>query len=206
MSPLTALFLGISAVLLTCIAAAAGVTLYGMRIVDCKADQVFGLADQTVEGIPDIIESVTEGMPELFKSLPPVFADAMHDRRAPEYAGHLAVTADLRPTGRQGRWSPVVTITNQGEELVSLLCIRVAALDANGSPRGEWTEVVATPLAIDHHWRGPLMPQATRHVVLRDWRGIDSEQAAGLRAVYEISELRVWNGQAQGADAPAETD
>ena len=70
MSPLTALFLGISAVLLTSIAAAAAVGLYGLRIVDGKADRVFGLADQTVGGIPEIIESVTEGLPELVESLP----------------------------------------------------------------------------------------------------------------------------------------
>lgn len=205
MSPLTALFLGISAVLLTIIAAGAALGLYGLRIVDGKADLVFGLADQTVGGIPEIIQSVTEGLPELVESLPPVLADAVNDRRAPDYASHLEVTADLRPTGPGGRMSPVVTITNRGDELVTLLCVRVAALDAHGSPRREWTEVVATPLAIDRCWRGPLMPQSTRHVVLCDWRGLSPEQGVSLRTVYEISELRVWNGPAD-EDSLTQTD
>ena len=101
---------------------------------------------------------------------------------------------------------PVVSIANQGDKLVTLLCLRAAALDQDGTPRHEWTEVVATPLAIDNSWRGPLMPGATRHVVMCDWRGIRPEAGSGLRAVCEISELRVWSGQAETKLAQADSD
>ena len=206
MSPLTALFLGISAVLVTCIAAATGVALFGLSIVDHKADQVFGVADLTVEGIPKIIDSLTEGMPDLLKSLPPVIADAVHDVRAPEYAANLEIIADLRPAGHDGRLRPVLTITNQGDKLVTLLCVRAAALDESGTPWYEWTEVVATPLAFDNCWRGPLMPGSTRHVVMSGYRSIRREGASNLRTVCEISDVRVWNSPGTETVALADSD
>ncbi|MCP4250582.1 MAG: hypothetical protein GY778_26365 [bacterium] len=196
MSPFTAGALGFSAIVVSCIGAAAAVALYGLNIANHKVDQVLGLADHTVGGIPSIIESVTEGIPEILDSLPAVFSDAIHDRRAPDYVGNLDIEADLRVTGRDDRWSPVLTITNRGDEMVSLMCVRVAVLDESGAPRREWTEVVATPLAFDRHWRGPLMPQATRYVVLHDWHGIDAEHARTWQPVVEVSELRLWTGEA----------
>ncbi|MCH7813853.1 MAG: hypothetical protein IID40_07510 [Planctomycetes bacterium] len=196
MSPFTAGALGFTAIVVSCIGTAAAVALYGLNIVNNKVDQVLGLADHTVGGIPAIIESVTAGVPELLDSLPAVFSDALHDRRAPDYVHNLDIKAELRVTGRDGRWSPVLTITNNGDQMVSLMCVRVAVLDESGAPRREWTEVVATPLAFDHDWRGPLMPRATRYIVLHDWPGLDAEHARTWQPVVEVSELRLWTPQA----------
>jgi len=201
MSPLTALFLGLSLFGVSLVAMIAVVALYGLKIADDKSDRLLGLADNTVERVPEIIRSVTDQMPELIKSLPPVLSDAFNDRRAPEYTGQLVIQAELRPSGRRDSLAPVVTIENKGSEMVSLLSVRVAVLDESGTPRREYTEMAATPLAIDHDWRGPLMPGATRHLVLCDWDGLPQNAASRWKAVCEISELRLWNGPAAEAVA-----
>ena len=73
------------------------------------------------------------------------------------------------------------------------MAVRVAALNEDQTPIREWTEVVATPLAIDDDWRGPIMPGETRYIVLSSgWRGLSLEDAGKIRGVVEISEMRIW--------------
>jgi hypothetical protein len=135
----------------------------------------------------------------LIESLPPVFADLLHDRRAPEYVANIDVSASFvaEETERGRRMRPVLTITNRGNEVVSLLAIRVAALNAEGMPVAEWTQVAATPTAIDDDWRGVLMPNKTRHIVVSDYPRLTG-QVGDLTAAVEVSELRVWTPQQQG--------
>jgi hypothetical protein len=183
MSPVTAMFLGMFFVGGLVIASATTVVLYTMRIVDHKAAAVLHFADHTVEGLP-----------ELLKSLPPALADMLQDRRAPEYASKLAVDVKFINDESTGALRPVLTVKNNGSEVVSLLALRVAAIDANGTPQNDWTEVVATPLSIDNQWRGPLMPGATRHVVLSACRSLTGKSEM-LVAVAEIGDVRVWEAQ-----------
>jgi len=56
--------------------------------------------------------------------------------------------------------------------------------------------VVATPLAIDDDWRGPLMPGATRYVVLSGSRSL-AGKVGTVTAVTEIGEVRVWVGNGE---------
>ena len=184
MSPWTALFIGAFGVGAVGIAAGASVVLYGMRIAEKNVAQVLGLAEDAVEGLPELIES-----------LPPGLAELLNDRRAPEYASKLNVIVKFVPDARGQGWHPALIITNEGDEVVSLLGVRVAALDAHGAPLKEWTEVVATPLAIDDDWRGPLMPHNTRYVVLSRSGGVDPDLVAGITGAFEISEVRVWQPQ-----------
>lgn len=183
MSPMTAMFLGIFFVGGLTIASATTVVLYSMRIIDHKAASLLNFADHTVEGLP-----------ELLKSLPPALSDMLQDRRAPEYASKLAVDVKFINDETTGALRPVLTVKNTGDEVVSLLALRVAAIDANGTPRNDWTEVVATPLSIDNGWRGPLMPGATRHVVLSGCRSLTGKSET-LVAVAEIGDVRVWSGE-----------
>ncbi len=185
MSPLTALFLGIFFVGAVTIGSAATVVLYGMRIVDTKASALIRFAGNTVEGLPELVQS-----------LPPAIGDLLHDRRAPEYAGKINVEVKLSADESSGVVRPVLTVRNAGDEVVSLLAVRVAALDANGVPVNDWTEVVATPLAIDDDWRGPLMPGATRYVVLSGSRSL-AGKAGTVTAVAEIGDVRIWEGKAE---------
>ncbi|UCE60866.1 MAG: hypothetical protein JSU63_03770 [Phycisphaerales bacterium] len=181
MSPLTALFLGafgVGAIGITC---ATGVVLFSLSMVDGHASTILGFATDTVEGLP-----------ELLRALPPGVNDVLSQRRAPGYASQIDVKATLVENGRAGTVRPVLTVTNSGDEAVSILALRVAVLNEDGIPVGEWTEVVATPLAIDGPWRGPILPGSSRHVVLRGaWRGLTSGYDS-LTPEVEIADVFVW--------------
>lgn len=181
MSPMTAFFLGLFGVGAISVAAGAVIVLFGLRMADSHVGGLIRLVDSAVTNLPAIVEG-----------LPPALKEALHDRRAPEYAKNIETQVDMVA----GRWSdspvPTVIIRNQGDELVSLLTIRVAALDEKGRAIREWTTVAATPIGIADEWRGPLMPGATRHVVLDGgcFRGDDDRSAASM--VVEIADVRVW--------------
>ena len=182
MSPLTALFLGLFGVAAVGITAGSLIALYGMHIVDDKASSIIGFAKGTIQGLPDIIDS-----------LPAAVSDALSDRRAPEYASHLEIDVDFIEGNRANEVRPVLTIINHGDEVVSMLAVRVAALGADGVPLRDWTQVVATPIAIEDDWRGPLFPHSTRHVVLSRYCGRRMlPDKSTLTATTEVSELRLW--------------
>ncbi len=182
MSPLTALFLGIWIIGGLGIVVAGALGLYGMRILDTKANGVLDFAGDTIDGLPELIES-----------LPPALADILEDRRAPDYASNITVKVNFVTDEHRGNLIPALSITNDGDEVVSMLAVRVAALNSDNVPVREWTQVVATPVAVDHDWRGPLMPHATRHVVMHGWcGGARLTGSAGVTASAEISEIRLW--------------
>ncbi|MFQ5462644.1 MAG: hypothetical protein ACE5E5_08465 [Phycisphaerae bacterium] len=183
MSPWTALFLGMFGFGSVVLVAGTTVVLYGMRIAEKNITDVFGLTEQTIANLPEIIES-----------LPPSVQDLLNDRRAPEYRDKIDVQVRL-VTGSGGqRLFPALTITNNGDEVVSLLTVRVAALDAVGTAVQEWTELVATPIGIEDELRGPLMPHATRHVRLGRCRPPTNLSIEKLTGVGEISDVRIWLG------------
>ena len=186
MSPMTAFFIGIFGVGAVGIASGTAVVLYAMNIIDTKAARALGFAETA-------FHTTLSGLPDLLESLPPVISDLLNDRRAPEYAAKLDIDVRFVADERSGRIRPVMTITNNGDQVVSMLAVRVAALGAERLPIREWTEVVATPIAIDDDWRGPLMPGATRYVVLSSgWRGISIEKVAEITGSVEISDVRLW--------------
>ncbi len=193
MSPLTALVLGVAGVTAVAITSGSAVVIYGLDVVGGNAESIVRLAGDTVGNLPELIES-----------LPPAVGDILNDQRAPQYA--RAIEVDVSFVGNTGgdRYRPVLTVKNEGDRVVSLLAVRVAALSETGVPLGEWTEVVATPIALnDNDWRGPLMPGATRHVVVGAWRGIAPGRLPGIVSAVEISDVRVWCGD--NAGVPAET-
>ena len=181
MSPLTAMFIGLFGLGAVSITAGTLIVMNGMRIIDNKAVSVLSMVDKTVESLPELIEN-----------LQPTLSHVLSDRRAPEYAKNIEVKVDFAPT-RNGGFAPALTIINKGDEVISLLAVRVAALDERRVPVREWTEVVATPLAFEEDWRGPLLPHATRHVVLSGRVHTEAGQTpASYVAAYEISDVRVW--------------
>ena len=180
MSPLTAMFLGMFFVGGLVIASATAVVLYSMRIIDHKSASLLNFAGNTVEGLP-----------ELLKSLPPALADVLNDRRAPEYVGNLDVQVRFLSDSDRGV-QPVLTVKNNGNEVVSMLALRVAAIDNYGLPHNDCTQVVATPLALQgSDWPGPIMPGATRQVVLPGSRHL-AKKGESFVAVVEIGDVRVW--------------
>lgn len=187
MSPLTAFFLGIFGVGAVAIGSSASVVLYALRVVDSKADAILAIAGETVEGFPEFAQRI----PELLESLPQI-ADTLGGLRSPGYAPNIEVDVKFVHSKRSDGYRPVLTITNTGDEMVSMLTIRIAALTEDGVPVREWTEVVATPIALDCDMRGPLFAGETRHVVVSTWRTVSAEDISALTGDVEISELRLW--------------
>ena len=182
MSPVTAFFLGIFGVVGVAIVSATMLATYAMHIVDSKTDGVIGFAKTTIEGLPGLIDS-----------LPPALGELLNDHRDPEYAANIKIDVQMITDERTDTVRPVLSITNDGDEVVSMLAVRVAVLNNDGVPLGDWTQVVATPIAIEDEWRGPLFPHTTRHVVCSRYGGSRSVSAkVDVRPEAEISELRVW--------------
>ena len=183
MSPMTALFLGLFGVLAVGITSGAGVVLYGLRIANLNASSLLNLADSTIAGLPELIER-----------LPPALADLFDDRRAPDYAENLDVKVTFLADTHSDRIRPVLTVINNGSRVVTMLTIRVAALNEEDVPLQEWTELVATPIGLNDDLRGPIFPGSTRHIVLR--RGyLRTAVGSAFTGAIEISELRVGVGE-----------
>ncbi len=184
MSPLTAFFLGLFGVGAVGIAAGTSVVLYTLRVVDGELDTAVGLAGRIVGEVSEVLEDLPGG-----------FGDLASFKRSPTYVQQVEVSAQIVSVAGRDRVRPVLTVINKGNEVISGLAVRVTALDGRGVPMVDWTEVVATPIAVDDDaWRGPMMPGATRHVALSSYRGL-FEMVQGLTTHVEISDVWVWSGE-----------
>lgn len=178
--------LGLSAVLVTTIFSATGIALYGLRVVDKKTGNLI-----------ELVQEAARTIPELREALPPALADAIEDVRAPEYRDSLRVSAGLSAAAEPRGWrNATIEIENKGSRTISLMSMRIVGLDQDGAPTQERQVWAATPLQIDGDWRGPLLPQETRRLVVR---GFSDKNVS--RIVPEITEVRVWDGPIQNASA-----
>ncbi len=157
---------------------------------------LFGLhlADKHVSAVT---REILETLPEWQRAFPPVIADALNDRRAPEYRDSLEITtkfvADVRD---DERGLIVLEIQNKGPETVSLLGVRMVVEDDSQRHVSEHNTAAATPFVLADN-PGPLLPGATRAIVQRLW------DVAGVpKTRVEVTELRVWNRPEHGAEAP----
>ena len=192
---LSTLAWGLSTVVITVIMCGTVIGMYGMNIVDRKTDTLTGFVHETIRALPEMVDS-----------LPPVVADVLDDRRLPGYAETIDVSVKLVPAGRHHWVRPVIELHNRGGELVSLLSMRVVVFDEHGDPVDEFNEWGATPIAADDEWRGPLMPGAKRHIVSR-YLGLGQMfSPAELRAVVEITDVRVWKGATTEAETTPAAD
>ena len=179
---LSSVALGFSAMIITVAVCCTAVLLYTVHLAGEKSERLVMLAESAVKGLPD-----------LAKSLPPVLSDMLDDHRQPDYAGKLDISAKVSPyPGRHGVTRTSIEITNNGQEVVSLLSLRIILFDEKGQLVSESQEWAATPLATEGEWRGPIMPGSHRYFVAHGMPGGDSVE--GLHPQIEITELRVWNG------------
>jgi hypothetical protein len=176
MSFLASLVWGLCSVIMVTVICSSGIVFYSLHIIDS--------ASQT---LPEFVMNALDGLPTTLKSVPFV-ADVLNTERRVAYAGELdievRVTDDLR---YDNRMRAVATVVNNGDEVVSLLCVRVVVSDRAGNIVSENIEFVATPFPIDDDLPGPLWPGQTRRVATGSFASIDH-----LSAEYEISEIRVW--------------
>jgi hypothetical protein len=183
MSFLSVLVLSATAIIVTVILSASGIAVYGLGILDAKTDSLTGLISEAVRGLP-----------EIRKALPPALADAINDERRPEYRDQLDVSVRLVGADRDGYLRTVVEVTNRGDELVSLLGMRIVGLDGDGDPLFERNTLAATPLQIDDDWRGPLLPHETRRFSIWHYH---LRNGTPVEVAYEITDVRVWRGNAE---------
>lgn len=175
---------GLSAFMVTTIVCVTSIVLYGMHILDRRSG-----------GLLEFAQSSIGALPELAEALPPAIADVLSDRRDPGYAEQLDVSVHLAEVGgREGVLQPIVEVRNRGDQLVTLLSMRVVILDEDGRPVVERNEWAATPFAAEDCWRGPLMPGATRHLTAGYYRLRDAPDVPGDHVTVEITDVRVWEG------------
>ncbi len=180
---LSSVAMGLSAIVITIIISCTVLVIYGIHFAGDRSEKLVSLASDAVGSLP-----------ELREALPPALADVLDDRREPQYASELDISAATALTADQHRSARTkIEVVNEGSEIVSLLCLRIVVFGPNGEILSESNEWAATPIAADHDWRGPLMPGSRRYF-------ISSRRAPGvllgdeLKTEVEITDLRVWNG------------
>lgn len=173
------LAISLAAIIVTTIVSASGIAVYGLRLVDKKTDGLIGL-----------VGAAATSLPELREALPPVLADAINDVRRADYLDDLKVSVHLgsEESGQRYRRA-VVEVENQGEEIVSLLSMRIVGLDEDGDPVDERLTWAATPIQLGDEWRGPLFPHKTRRFPVRC-----SFDRRTVKLTHDITDVRVWRG------------
>jgi len=173
--------MGLSSVIIVCVLCCTGLIIYSMHFAGGQAGKIVSVATDFVNGAPDIL-----------KALPPLVGDVLNDRRAPSYSAQLEVTAQMLPD-RDGEGARLqFQVANNGDRLVTLLTVRTTLINADGRTVGESNHWVATPIAADRDWRGPLMPKSSRRFAcplhLRD----SDDDPSGLKVEVEITDIRIW--------------
>jgi len=181
---LSALAMGLSAIIIAFIVSCTVVIIYGMNFAGDKSEEVVALVEQAIRGLPKLQES-----------LPPFLADILDDRRQPDYVTQLDITASttLLPADK-GTVKTTIEVINNGKEIVSLLSLRVVVLTSQNEIITESNEWGATPVAADHDWRGPLYPGSRRYFVTSH-RALPVFSVDELKTEVEITDIRIWNSE-----------
>lgn len=189
---LSAFFHGLFGFLTAVVVCASALGFYGLHIVNDTASGLFALGGDVVSGLP-----------QWKQALPPMLAEALDDRRAPDYRAQVDISVQtVKPWGEPDRPITVIEVGNNGPETITVLAVNVVLEDEDGVPVREFRTYAATPLTIDEgDWRGPLLPGSTRKFTERC-----GGHRGAVKAVVEVAELRLWNqpGPQEVADPPAD--
>jgi len=180
----TAVAHGLFGMLTTIVVCSIGVGVYALNLVDRRLESVLGLGQEVLVGLPETLTEVRQ-------ALPPALADALNDERTPDYRETVDLNARLVPGDDQTQHL-VIHAHNQGERTVTLMALRVVLVDANDVPVRSTVTYAATPLTIDHEWRGPILPGSLRECSL-----VFHHCPTGLKPKVEITDIRVWTGPKQ---------
>lgn len=186
---------GFFSLLTVCVVCGSGLGFYAINVFDRKTTAI----------LTPTLDTARQLLVNWRTSLPPALADAVDDRRAPEYRDSLEIKTRV-VDGHSDRKQVVIEVKNNGSETVSILAARILSLDAGGNPIQSKTEYFATPLTLDHHdWRGPLLPGSTRVV---SWQTMARQERGIERVTVELTDVRVWDPSLKtktrtDSDAPA---
>ena len=181
---LSALAYGLFGFLTVTVVCASGLAFYGLRIADHSAADIISTGGNLIESLP-----------QWSQKLPPLLADALADRRTPAYRDQVDLDVQLtRADNRHQSGTLVINASNRGDQTISLMSVRVVLVDENGVPFRSESTYAVTPVTIDPDWRGPLLPDSTRHCALPVRRC-----PPNLTPVAEITDLRLWDATAARA-------
>ncbi|NOX58793.1 MAG: hypothetical protein GXP29_08045 [Planctomycetes bacterium] len=181
---LSSLVYGICGVVGVAVVGAVVLGVYGLNVVDRKIDKALLTGGQVIHSLP-----------EIRKALPPILADALNDRRSPEYRDQLAITAKVLPSSDDRKAAIVIEATNNGPEMVTLLAVRVNLEDRSGRFVRSERAYIATPMLVEGEWDGPILSGATRRHMVRVWQDLPD-----VLAQVEICDIRVWESKATDTD------
>lgn len=179
LSCVSVLILSLTAIIITVVVSASGMAIYGLTVLDQKTDSLVGLVGEAARALPDLREA-----------LPPALADAIDDKRSPEYVDQLDVAVRAGGVDGWGRQHCLVEVKNTGDQVVSLLSMRVVGLDIDGDLVFERNAWAATPIQLEDDWRGPLLPHETRRFSV--WH---CGPGAASKIAHEITDIRLWSGR-----------
>lgn len=192
---LSAIAIGLSALVIAFIVSCTVVIIYGMHLVSQKTDRFISAAEGAVRRLPD-----------LRKSLPPILIDNLDDHRRPDYCKQIETYTETKPLeGHEGMLQTTVKVINSGRETVSLLSLRVVILDSRGQILAESNEWAATPVTAEPEWRGPLQPRYMRYVGFTHRQNLPASLVKSLRAEVEITDLRICPEQNETQPADSRT-
>jgi hypothetical protein len=178
---------GVSAFLIVVVISCTVLVIYGVHFVGDKSEELV-----------TTIGSALGGLDEFQESLPPIVADVLNDRREPAYREQIEIAVRMsEKEGSSGARRMNVEVTNNGEEVVSLLSFRIVVVDGRGEVVAESDEWAATPFATDGGWRGPLMSGSKRRFVAWGRNVCGVSASAELKIEVEITDLRVWNREGE---------
>ncbi|MCG3138419.1 MAG: hypothetical protein HJJLKODD_02283 [Phycisphaerae bacterium] len=186
MSFLSSLVWGICSLLIITILSTVGLVVYVLHVADHKTDGVIAFVREIGADLPAVTRSI------------PIVADVLNDQRQPDYLKQLQVSVTLASDPHHPQQTvPVMTIQNNGTEMVTFLSMRMVVLNnQNHQPVQDCVSYLATPFAAERDIPGPLMPGATRQIALQDCR----TDPGDLQAEYEITDIRTWQRESQPAE------
>jgi hypothetical protein len=196
---------GFFMMIITIVICATIIGVFGMRVVDSKFHYL-------LDNVGTITAKVVETLPQWQEALPPQIGDALNDRRAPDYREQVDISA--RMVEVDGDDLVLIEVANKGDEIISMLPLRVVLENDDGVPVREITLYAVAPLQLGDDVPGPLWPDTgTRKITRRLWFG---EGDDGPNVTVELTDLRVAvippGGEAAGevevpelAEAPAES-
>ncbi|MEJ2701799.1 MAG: hypothetical protein P8Z79_05095, partial [Sedimentisphaerales bacterium] len=154
--------------------------------------------------IVPLVKDAIQGLPVLQKSLPPALADMLNDRRLPDYRSQLEIGAKtFVQEDRRGRMRTEIEVTNKGQEVVTLLALRLVIFDPHNDILAESNEWAATPIAADEDWRGPILPGSTRYFAVSHYGPSPESALDELKTEIEVTDFRVWNEKREATPAPS---
>ena len=181
----SSLFTGVFGLLITVVICASGLGFYALHTANRTVTGLFGIGGQMMAGLP-----------EWQKNMPPMLAQLLDERRAPDYRDDMEISAKLltdQTVSKNG--AILVTVTNQGPETVMVLALTMTLENTDGVPLVERRVYAATPITIDEdEWRGPLLPSETRKFLVRPCRYSNPPDLDDAEVTVSIADIWIWNG------------